>query len=53
MSFNLYTQIIKVLNENGQDANLEQIGRINNTINDLISRGICVEFILNNLEVLI
>jgi hypothetical protein len=53
MSFNLYSKIIKVLNENGQDANLEQIGKINNSINDLISRGICTEFILNNLEVLL
>ena len=53
MSFNLYSQIIKVLNENELDANLEQIAKINRNINDLISRGICVEFILNNLEILI
>lgn len=53
MSFNLYSQIIKVLNENELDANLEQIGKLNNVINDLVARGISVEFILNNLEVLI
>ncbi|NSB12096.1 hypothetical protein [Clostridium beijerinckii] len=53
MSFNLYSQIIKVLNENGQDANLEEIGKINNIINNLISRNINREWIKNNLEVLI
>ncbi|MDF2701019.1 MAG: hypothetical protein K0Q49_2583 [Haloplasmataceae bacterium] len=53
MSLNLYSIIIKVLNENGHEANLEQIGRINDSINSLIARGINPEWIKSNIEVLI
>lgn len=53
MSFNLYSLIIKVANENGQDVNLEDIGRVNDTINNLIVRGINKNWILNNLECLL
>lgn len=53
MSLNLYSIIIKALNENGQDASLEKIGRISDSINSLISRGICKEWIESNIEILL
>ncbi len=53
MSLNLYTRIIEIANENNINVNLEQIGRINNSINELIARGINKNMILNNLEILL
>lgn len=53
MSLNLYGLIIKAASENNMDVNLEQIGRINDNINDLISRGINPSWIESNLEVLL
>lgn len=53
MSLNLYGLIIKICEENNINANLEQIGKINKDINNLISRGICKEWIKNNLEILL
>lgn len=53
MSLNLYSLIIKTANKIGKNVTLEEIGMINNTINDLISRGIAKEWISNNLEVLL
>lgn len=53
MSLNLYSLIIKVLNENNMEANLEEIGKVNDSINGLISRGICTEWIQNNIELLL
>lgn len=52
MSLNLYNLIIKTASEMGQDITLEEIGAINNSINDLIERGINPDFIKNNLECL-
>lgn len=53
MSLNLYSLIVKTLTESGQDATLEDIARINNSINNLISRGICKEWLENNIELLL
>ena len=53
MSLNLYGLIIKVANENNIDVNLEIIGEINDSINDLIARGMNKDMILNNLEMLL
>lgn len=53
MSLNLYSLIIQAANENNIDVNLEEIGRINASINGLIARGINKEWIENNLEVLL
>lgn len=53
MSLNIYSLIIKALNENNMDATLEQIGNINNLINELINRGICKEWIESNIEILL
>lgn len=52
MSLNLYNLIIKTANEMKQDITLEEIGIINNTINELLSRGINKYWIENNLECL-
>jgi len=53
MSFNLYSLIIQVCKENNVDVNLEQIRKINDAINNLISRGTTMEWIKLNLSVLI
>lgn len=53
MSLNLYSLIIKKCEENNIDVNLEQIGKINASINNLISRGINKSWIENNLEILL
>jgi hypothetical protein len=53
ISLNLYSLIIKVANENNIDMNLETIGRINDSINNLISRNIDPQWIENNIEVLL
>lgn len=53
MSLNLYGLIIKAANENNIDMNLEEIGRINNSIIELIARGINKDMIFNNLEMLL
>lgn len=53
MSLNLYNLIIKTANEMDKDINLAEIGTINNTINNLIERGIAKEWITNNLEILL
>lgn len=50
MSLNLYNLIIKISNEINKDITLEEIGVINNAINELISRGIAKEWIENNIE---
>jgi hypothetical protein len=52
MSLNLYSLIIKTCEENNINANLKTIGRINDTINNLIGRGINPQWIQNNIEVL-
>ena len=53
MSLNLYSLIIKTANENNVEVLLEEIGKINDDIIDLINRGICKEWLENNLEVLL
>lgn len=53
MSLNLYSLIIKTCEENNINANLEEIGKVNDSINDLISRGICKEWIECNLDILL
>lgn len=53
MSLNLYGLIIKAAQENNIDVNLQQIGKINDSINNLISRGICKEWIENNISILL
>lgn len=53
MSLNLYGLIIKAAEENNIDMTLEEIGKINDSINDLISRGICKDWIEANLEILL
>ena len=53
MSLNLYSLIIEACNNNNVDVNLEQISKINDTINDLVVRGINPDWIKSNLEVLI
>ena len=53
MSLNLYSLIIKAANENNINITLEDIGRINNVINNLISRKTNVKWIQNNIEVLL
>lgn len=52
MSLNLYSLIIKAAEENNINMTLEEIGKINDSINNLISRGICKEWVQNNLEIL-
>ncbi|SFC14139.1 hypothetical protein [Clostridium uliginosum] len=52
MSLNLYGLIIKAANENNMNMTLEEISRINDSINELIARGINKDMILNNLEML-
>lgn len=53
MSLNLYSLIIKTASENNINMDLEQISRINDSINNLISRGICKEWIENNISILL
>lgn len=53
MSLNLYSLIIQVANENNINITLEDIGRINNAINNLISRNTNIKWIKNNIEVLL
>lgn len=53
MSLNLYSLIIQAANECNVEITLEQIGRINNSINELLNRGISKDMILNNIEVLL
>lgn len=53
MSLNLYSLIIKAANENNIDVNLEQIGKINDSINNLIERGINPQWIESNIEILL
>lgn len=45
MSLNLYSLIIKAANDNNINITLEDIGRINNTINNLISRKTNIQWI--------
>lgn len=52
MSLNLYDLIMKTAKEMDKDINLKEMGAINNSINNLISRGINMDFIKNNLEIL-
>lgn len=53
MSLNLYGLIIKVANENNINVTLEQIGKINESVNNLIMRGVSKMWIENNLEILL
>ncbi|WP_171983611.1 hypothetical protein [Clostridium beijerinckii] len=53
MSLNLYSLIIKAANENNINITLEDIGRINNVINNLISRKTNVKWIENNISILL
>ncbi|NRT88902.1 hypothetical protein [Clostridium beijerinckii] len=52
MSLNLYSLIIQAAEENNIDVNLEVIGKINDSINNLIARNISPLWIENNLEIL-
>lgn len=53
MSLNLYALIIKAASECNVDMTLEEIGKVNNSINNLIARGINSEWIKNNIEILL
>ncbi|BCZ47609.1 hypothetical protein psyc5s11_36760 [Clostridium gelidum] len=53
MSLNLYELIIKAAEENNINVNLEEIGRINEYINKLLSREINSEWIKGNIEILL
>lgn len=53
MSLNLYSLIIKVANENNINVTLEQIGKINDSINKLIARNINPVWIEKNIETLL
>ena len=53
MSLNLYGLIIKVAEENNVNMTLEDVGRINDSIINLISRGICKDWIESNLDILL
>jgi len=53
MSLNLYGLIIKVATDNNINMTLDEIGRINNVINNLIGRKINPIWIEHNLETLI
>lgn len=52
MSLNLYSLIIQAAEENNIDVNLEVIGKISDSINNLIARNISPLWIENNLEIL-
>jgi len=52
MSLNLYGLIIKVATDNNINMTLDEMSRINNVINNLISRKINPEWIANNIETL-
>ncbi len=49
MSLNLYGLIIKTANENNIDMTLEDIGKINQSINSLIARNISQLWIEQNI----
>jgi len=53
MSLNLYSLIIKVANENNMNMTLEEIGKINELINNLIARNINPVWIEQNIETLL
>lgn len=53
MSLNLYSLIIQAANENNIDMTLEDIGKINQSINNLIARNISLLWIENNIEILL
>lgn len=53
MSLNLYGLIIKAASENNIDITLEQIGKINQSINNLIARNINPVWIEKNIETLL
>lgn len=53
MSLNLYGLIIKAANENNINMTLEDVGRINNVINNLIARNINPLWIEQNIETLL
>ncbi len=53
MSLNLYGLIIKAASENNINMTLEKIGKVNDSVDGLISRGISKDWIENNLEILL
>ncbi|WP_155268505.1 hypothetical protein [Clostridium beijerinckii] len=53
MSLNLYSLIIQAANAKNINIMLEDIGRINDVINDLISRKTNIKWIENNIEILL
>lgn len=53
MSLNLYSLIIQAANENNVNMTLAEIGKVNDRINNLISRGVNAQWIENNLEILL